>query len=168
MKKKTAAYLVLLLFLSLSTAIISACIYGPSPKPDKQDEVSKPTEPPDNPPPPPPPPPRILLSESPSGESLTMEVVAYMVLRGDYGPEIRALLADEVSVVVTGMAQAGMVSVFSAGGDMGVRLLDGEKKSILYDDGYLVRRILAGTYGRMAMENLHVFARSFESERVIP
>ena len=97
-----------------------------------------------------------------------MESIALSVLRGDYGPELRALLADEVSVVVSEMAGAGMVSIFVDDNCVEVRLLESEQKRVLYDDSFLVASILAGTYGPMARTTLHSFARSFESEEIIP
>jgi len=165
MKKRTAFYLILLLCF-IASVLLPACITDPDPEPEK--EVDKPTEPPDNPPPDPAPPPSGLLEILSVAKALSMETIAYTVLRGDYGPELRALLADEVSVVVSEMAGAGMMSISIDDDGVGVRLLESDQKQVLYDDSYLVASILAGTYGSMARTNLHSFARSFESEKIIP
>ena len=164
MKKRTAFYLVLLLCL-VASALLPACITDPDPG---EKPVKQPSEPPDNPPPDPAPPPSGLLETSSAAEALSMETIAYMVLRGDYGPELRALLADEVSVIVSEMAEVGMMSIFIDDNGTGVMLLESEQKQVLYDDSYLVASILVGTYGSMARTNLHAFARSFESEEIIP
>ena len=165
MKKRTAFHLVLLLCL-VASALLPACIFSPEDK--LPHEEPPPTPPPDDPPPDPPPPPSGPLETSSVAEALSMQTVAYMVLRGDYGPELRALLADEVSVLVNKMAGAGMMSIFVDDQCVGVRLLESEQKHVLYDDSYLVANILSGAYGSMARRNLHSFARSFETGKVIP
>lgn len=165
MKKRTTLYLVLLFCLVVS-ALLAACITGPNPEPDK--EVSVPSDPPDNPPPPPPPPPSGLSAGSIRVDAVSMEPIALSVLRGDYGPELRAMLSDEVSVVINKMSEAGIMSIYADDNSSVVMLLEGEHKPVLYDDDYLVSSILAGTYGSMARTNLHSFVRSFEVDDIIP
>jgi hypothetical protein len=131
-------------------------VVGPNPT------VDTPQGPPDDPPPDPPPPPQS--STCLTGSSSSLESIAEKVLSGEYGKELRALLATEVATCINEMEEKQLLSVTTNDVLVRIDVTGAAGTGIVYNDSRLADDIIAGDYGTTARANLHAFIRSFEKD----
>ena len=158
---KSRSILVLVLMAVCLSLVLVGCLTRPDPE-EKQIVVDVPDPPPNDPPPDPPPPPQSGVD--PGSTSFSLPSIAERVLAGEYGLELRELLANEVATCIEEMREENLLTTSTDNVIVKIGITGKEGSRIVYDDSYLAMDIINGAYGYTARTNLHSFLRSFEGE----